>query len=97
MGMAGRADFQEYAFFPQGIFTFFVSCFYASGKILIFLMSFFLVLQRYLSKNSKKNSLHSKVNEILKRADLIVVLTMFSFFKNTEKLAKYLNITHISV
>ena len=36
--MAGRGDFSKmWFFFPQGILTFFYSCFYAGGKMLIFL------------------------------------------------------------
>ena len=56
--MAGRGDFSKmWFFFPQGILTFFYACFYAGGKMLIFLDVIFFVLQGYVSKKSKKKLL----------------------------------------
>ena len=57
MGMGRRGDFSKIcSFFPQGICTFFVSCLEKNWENAPFFgCPFFLVLQGYLSKNSKKN------------------------------------------
>ena len=54
-GWKGRF-FKNMLFFPQGICTFFVSCLEKNWENApLFGCPFFLVLQGYLSKNSKKN------------------------------------------
>ena len=60
--MAGRGDFSKtWLLMYQGILIFLVCGLYADGKWSFFWMSFFFVLQGYVSKNSKKMG-HSKVN-----------------------------------
>ena len=61
--MAGRGDFSKmWFFFPQGILTFFYACFYAGGKMLIFLdVIFFCFARVCFKKEQKKNFWHSKV------------------------------------
>ena len=62
-GMAGRADFSRICFFfAQGICTFFVSCFYAGGKMLLFFDVLFFGFARVsFKKQQKKLNAHSKV------------------------------------
>ena len=53
--MAGRGDFSKtWLLMYQGILIFLVCGLYADGKWSFFWMSFFFVLQGYVSKNSKK-------------------------------------------
>ena len=60
--MAGRGDFSKtWLLSYQSIMISFVFGLYAGGKMLIFLDVIFLVLQGYVSKNSKKNLEHSMV------------------------------------
>ena len=63
MGMAGRGDFSRICFFfPQGICTFFVSCFYAGEKMLLFFDVIFCFFTRVsFKKQQKKLNPHSKV------------------------------------
>ena len=54
--MAGRGDFSKmWFFFLKVYWHFFMLVFMLAGKCSFFWMSFFLVLQGYVSKNSKKN------------------------------------------
>ena len=54
--MAGRGDFSKmWFFFPQGILTFFYACFYAGGKMLIFLDVIFFGFARGCFKKQQKN------------------------------------------
>ena len=57
--MAGRGDFSKmWFFFPQGILTFFYACFYAGGKMLIFLdVIFFWFCKGMFQKTAKKKIL----------------------------------------
>ena len=61
--MAGRGDFSKmWFFFPQDILTFFYACFYAGGKMLIFLDVIFFGFARVcFKKQQKKRYWHSKV------------------------------------
>ena len=61
--MAGRADFSRICFFfPQAICAFFVSCFYAGGKMLLFLDVLFFGFARVSFKKQQKKILaHWKV------------------------------------
>ena len=53
--MAGRGDFSKmWFFFPQGILTFFYACFYAGGKMLIFLDVIFFGFARVCFKKQQK-------------------------------------------
>ena len=53
--MAGRGDFSKmWFFFPQGILTFFYACFYAGGKMLIFLDVIFFCFARVCFKKQQK-------------------------------------------
>ena len=72
--MAGRGDFSKmWFFFPQGILTIFYACFYAGGKMLIFLDVIFFGFARVcFKKQQKKRYAHSKVKEFL-----IKVVTQF--------------------
>ena len=55
--LAGRGDFPKMWFFlHQGILTFFDSCFYAGGKMLIFFgCHFFWFCKGMFQKTAKKN------------------------------------------
>ena len=68
MGMSGRAYFSRICFFPQGICTFFVSCFYAGGKMLLFFDVLFFGFARVsFKKQQKKLFVHSKVKKLNKK------------------------------
>ena len=96
ISMAGRAGFSRlYLFFSQSIFSFFVSCFYASGKMLIFFMSFcfFRFAMVCFKKQQKKNSEHSMGIQRLANLSSLWVGLSFPYIHCKEHHISYLGPT----